>query len=392
MSETSSKVLLGIGIAMLAGMTYMTVSNVSRNVTETGRGYAVPELREHLTEVRSIDVTAANDQDVLTFKREAQEWTVEQKTGYPADSAAVNALLRKLADSRLLEVKTTIEQRYPELGVEDVKSPQAKGVKLTLSGLAIPVRLIIGSTEANPERTYVRRAEDRKAWLAQGNLQINRDPSSWLDRSLLDVAPERIAAIAVSGANSKTIRLTRDKPDEPAFRLIEGSKPRIIDAGMVGALPSALSGLTLVDVNADSQRTSDATTRLRFETFDGMGLDLQTSPQSGMCYLRLTASLDPKRSEARMKAEQNQAKASFDASGKPSAEAPLAVTDPDKDLRQRMQEAEAAVNKLQRRFLGREFTLPEASCARFVPSPELQKFTAETVKPAGGKATKGKRR
>ncbi len=389
MSDVSSKMVLGVGVAILAGMAYMTISQVSRNVAETGRGFALPELREHLSEVRSLTVTAAGEQDVLNLKRDTGGWTVTQKGGYPADSAAINGLLRKLADARLLEAKTAVEQRYADLGVEDVKNAQAKGIKLVLTGLSNPVRLIIGNATA--EGTFVRRAEDRKAWLAKGNLKINFDPVFWLDHNLLDVAPERVAAITVDRTGVKPLRLSRTSPEDAAFRLSEKRQSKALEAGALGALPTALSGLTLTDVVPATQAPATANS-LRYDTFDGLNLAVQVWTQENLCHAHLTAAFSPKEATAFIKSAQNQTQKAFQASGKPPAEAPLAVTDADKDLQQRLQESEGAAEKLQRLFSEREFILPETSCARFVPPAELTALSDETVKPGAAKEVKGKRR
>lgn len=389
MSDVSSKMVLGVGVAILAGMAYMTISQVSRNVAETGRGFALPELREHLSEVRSLTVTAAGEKDVLNLQRDTGGWTVAQRGSYPADSASINGLLRKLADARLLEAKTSVEQRYAELGVEDVKNPQAKGIKLILTGLSTPVRLIIGNATA--AGTFVRRAEDRKAWLAKGNLQINLDPAFWLDHNLLDVAPERVAAVTVDRAGVKPLRLSRSNPEDAAFRLSERSRSGTLEGGVLGALPTALAGLTLIDVAPATQAPAAADT-LRYETFDGLNLAVQAWSQEGLCHARLSAAFNPKEATTFIKLAQNQTQKAFQATGKPPAEAPLAVTDADKDLQQRLQEGEGSAAKLQRLFSEREFILPESSCARFVPPEELMALSDETAKPGAVKAAKGKRR
>lgn len=386
MSEVNTKVVLGVGVAMLVGMAYMTISSVSRNATESGRRYALPELREHLSEVRGLTLTTADNQDILTLKRDVQGWVVKEKDGYEADGSKINDLLRRLADARLLEAKTAIEQRYPELGVEDVKGPQAKGVKVTLEGLSTPVRLVIGNPDADPNRTFVRRAEERKVWLAEGNLQINRDPASWLDRNLVDIAPGRIAEIEIGQPGAKPLRMSRSKAEDAVFRLTGGAKGKSPEMSATATLPSALSGLTLLDVNQATQPLADART-LRYRTFDGLSLDIQFRPQDGACQARFSAALDQKHAEAQVKSAQALLRKEHQAAGKQAADTPLAVTDPAKDLQHRMQESESEAKKLQNRIAQRQFILPAESCSRFEPSAELLLARpAESLKPATGRS------
>ena len=66
--------------------------------------------------------------------------------------------LLKLSDATVLEQKTSNPKLYADLGVEDVKGKDAKGILVTLEGLKQPVKLIVGNFNGGGGGgTFVRR-------------------------------------------------------------------------------------------------------------------------------------------------------------------------------------------------------------------------------------------
>ena len=48
-----------------------------------------------------------------------------------------------------------------------------------------------------PDEIYVRRPDEKQSWLAEGSLQADADPTSWLDRDIMNISHDRIASVAV---------------------------------------------------------------------------------------------------------------------------------------------------------------------------------------------------
>lgn len=364
MSQGSSKVVMVVAVAVLAGMAAMTFTSISERTakqTAQSQRYALPELRDHLDEVRGIAVTAAGETALLTLRRDGVAWKLKEKGDYPADTGAVRALLQKLSDARLLEARTAIEQQYAELGVEDVKNASAQGVRVTLEGLAKPSRLIVGKTEAGG--TFVRRPEERKAWLAQGDLSIERSPAGWLDKDLADVSMERISDIVLTRSGVKPLRLLRRKPGDA---MLPAEKGKTADTAAVAELASALSNLQLQDVaGTQASPPADAIT-VRYGTAEGIVIDIQAwrdeKPKA-----QLTASLDPKRAGAALRPPPAGVK-------KATGETPVAAAaDAERERQQNLERLSAEVQRLNERFAARQFVLPEeryAALARLVPQPK----------------------
>jgi hypothetical protein len=223
MNHINPKVVLGLGAAAaLASIAAMVASSGRQPVDESAQpaAYALPALRGRINDVRAVTLTAAEDKPAVTLVRESKGWTVQEKGGYPADTGKLRELLLQLADASLLEPKTGSEQRYAELGVEDVKARDAKGIRVSLEeGSGKPEQLIVGNLSPQGKGTFVRRPEDRQSWLAKGSLSIERDPARWLDTALADIPAARIAEIVLTRPDGKTVRLFKTQPGDAAYKV-----------------------------------------------------------------------------------------------------------------------------------------------------------------------------
>lgn len=379
MHHINWKVILGLGAAAAVAIIAASVISYQRKpVSEPGQAsvYLLPELRDRVSDVTAITLTVAEDKPAVTLEKTAGGWGVKEKGGYPADTGKLRGLLLKLADTRVLEAKTANEQRYPELGIEDVKARDAKGVKLSVEGLGKPVQFIVGHFNAKANGTFVRRTEDKQSWLAQGNLTVDRDPARWLDKSLADIGADRIAEIVLTRAGGKTVRLFKDQPDEADYKLADlpaGREPAA-SASLDGPA-SALAGLNLLDVVSGQEARApgdDQMLKAGFRTFDGLKLDVWAWKRDDKHYARFTVALEQAQAEARIQSDQAKAKADFEATQKtdPTAVAPLSVSDPAKDREQRLAQLASETGALSQRFDERVFVIPPYQYAKLDKSQE----------------------
>ncbi|MGZ8143634.1 MAG: DUF4340 domain-containing protein, partial [Methylosarcina sp.] len=357
--------------------------------------YALPELRRHVNDVKTVGIIASDNKPVVTLENSEHGWTVREKEGYPADTGKLRGLLLNLADARLLQEKTAHAERYKELGVEDLKNKEAKGVLIKLEGLAGPAQLIIGNGSNHGGGTFVRRPDDNQSWLAQGQIRVDRDPVQWLDTALIDIAPDRIAEIELNKAQGKSLRLFRQEPGNGNFQL--GGLPsgrELAAPDVVGGLASTMSGLKLEDVAAGKnppQPEDNPLLKAHYRTFDGVNVEAAAWPQDGKHYASFSASLDQAAADKAIQSEQTKAKADYQAQQKPAegqaddAEppAPLAARDPAKYRQQRLDELNAEIARLNQRFQGRHFAIPDFKYANMDKTiDDVLKPLSETKKPA----------
>lgn len=417
MNHINTKVLGGLAVAAVVAIGAATLVSTSRQpVSENPdeAAYALPELNGHVNDVKTVAIVAADNKPVVTLENGEQGWTVREKEDYPADTGKLRGLLLSLTNARLLQEKTAHAERYKDLGVEDVNSKDAKGVLVRLEGLADSSQLIIGNTSSHGGGTFVRRPEDSQSWLAQGQIRIDRDPVQWLDTTLVDIASERIAEITLTKAPAKTLRLFRQEPGKVGFQVADlpaGREPAAPES--IGGLASTLSGLKLEDVAAGKNHPQPGDSRLlkaRYRTFDGVIVEVTAWQEDGKHYAGFEASLDQAAADKAIQSEQDKAKADDQAlqkaaekESKPAegqaaktdaAPAPLAVREPAKYRRQRLDELNAETARLNRRFQGRHFVIPDFKFANMDKTIEdVLKPVSETKKPkAKSKAKKTEKR
>jgi hypothetical protein len=400
MNHVNSKVVLGLGAAALVAIVAASLLSSQRKPaaeTVQSGGYAVPALRDHVNDVTGVTVTAAENKPLLSLARTDRGWTVKEKGGYPADSGKLRELLLKLADASLLEQKTASEQRYPELGVEDTRGKEAKGLKISLEGLAKPEALIVGNFNAKSGGTFVRRPDDKQSWLAKGNLTVDRDPSHWLDKTITDIGSNRIAEVVLSRPGGKSLRVYRDHLGDADFKVADLSTGKeLSSAGAANGLASTLGDLTLQDVvpAAEAKAPADGQQRkASYRTFDGIKVDVTAWKDGDKHYARFTAVLEQAKAEAHIQETQAKAKTDFEAKLKddPKLTPPPEVADPAKDREGRLGTLASEAADLTRRFEGWIFVIPPFKYVNMDKTMDDLVKAPTPAKPEAAKAEPAKR-
>ena len=384
-------VKLGVaaGIALILAF---WIGNMRTPATGTGDTLELaPRLKDGINDVATVRVIAAESRPLFTLSRGPDGWMVKERSGYPADFAKIREFLLKLADSKLVEPKTSVPASYAKLGVEDVAAKGAKGLLLEVEGksLKAPVRVIVGNFNGRGgDGTFVRRAGEPQSWLASGNLTVDRDPANWLQRDLADIPSTRIEEVTVTTAG-RTLRVYKKDAADTNYLVADLPKGREPSSEFVAnALASVLAGLRFDDVlKDDGSAPPDKHFELRYATYEGVVVTARAWEVGDKAHARFAATLDEERAEAAIAASQARAKSDYDAavaaasaseSRKDAASAkadagtpaqtppaatekpspPAAVADPAKDREERLAALRKEVATLQERFEGWTFVLP----------------------------------
>ena len=67
----------------------------------------------------------------------------------------------------------------------------------------------------------MRRPDELQAWLVRGQVEISADPVEWMERELLNIAPERIREITIEKAGDKPVRVFKKEPNDKDFMLAD---------------------------------------------------------------------------------------------------------------------------------------------------------------------------
>src|SRR5207302_1192379 len=233
----------------------------------------------------------------VTLKKEAASWSVGERE-WPADASKVRKLLLDLGALNIVEEKTRLAANFPKLGVEDVSSPQASGTRVEIVSPARTWALIVGKS-SSAKSGYVRVAGAAQSLLAAPLLTVDADPKGWLDRSLIDLAPDRVRQVEERPATGPSFNLTRDKKEQTDFSVSPRPVGReLSSAGVANPIASALSSLTLDDVARAGSSPDPKAAHALYRTFDGLEVEVAGRKSGTRSLASLRARSTAKETEA----------------------------------------------------------------------------------------------
>jgi len=376
--------LIAAALVALLAAWWINSSHAPVNESAGQNKALLPGLREQLNDITAITLTSADNQVLATLKHASEGWTIEQKSGYPADVPKLREFLLKLADATVLETKTSNPKLYADLGVEDVKGKDAKGILVGLEGLKEPVKLIIGNYNGGGGGgTFVRREGAEQTLLVKGNLAVEKTVAGWERHDLTDIAANRLKAVSIANPDGKTLKIYKDQPGDANFKVADVPKGREVSSDFVAnAVGATLSGLRSEDVfSAKDMAPPDKVYKVNYAAFDGLNVGMVAWVKDGKDYAQLTASLDQVAAAVHISADQTKAQAEYeaavqaskkatedkpaadkpaDAAAKPAPDVakPLAVSDAAKDRDERLKLLNDEVASLNKIFAGWTFVLP----------------------------------
>lgn len=366
--------LLALAALLLGGLALWTLGSRAPSQDVGAHGLLLPDLAARINAVDQVRLVGAGGVAIATLRRSGEAWTLDERGGYPVDSARLRTLLLSLAEAQRVEAKTANPALHARLGVEDVDAADAHGVQVEISGGGDPLRVILGENNARGVGTYARLGGQAQAWLIDRNIAVEKRPAEWLQRDLANLPTARIAAVEVQPASDAAIRIGRPEAggDLALLELPRGREPasEFIAESTAGLLDS----LRFEDVlDAGSVQEPAAGTRVaRFRSLEGIEVTLRSWIDGERTLGRFDARLD----EAAAGAWADATAAAGDA----SAQTPAASADTTAaDAGGQAEEASAAppaspgvdriaalrdeVAAMQRRFEGRVFVLPAFKAA-----------------------------
>lgn len=393
----NKKTLVRLGVVSVVAIAAAFAVNHSRKpVSEYSAkaGSLVDGLTGQINEVTAVTISTPGQQSAVRLERGDGGWKVTDKGGYPADLGKLREYLLRVADSSLIEQKTASRERYPDLGVSDLDEPGAKGIQVTIDGLAKPVSFIAGVYNTKSSGTYVRRSGEAQSWLATGNLIPDRDAKAWLQKDLANISAERIASVTITQADGKVLRVSRDSPTDAQYTIADLPKGRepLSDYAASG-LASALADLRIDDVAPASEvAPTEGAIRVRYATFEGINVDSSIWTEGTTRYASFNASLDRDAAEKYVQAARE--KAASDPAGDAGAKSPAddgAEFGDDNaadkaDAPPGLSDLESEVAGLNAAFNGWSFVLPAHKTGNMTKSME------EMLKPLEDKSAGGSKK
>jgi hypothetical protein len=276
----NSRTLIALLAALAILLALAVAVSVSQRPAETGGGLFLPDFKAGINDIDRIVVRTGGDKTVATMTRGKAGWTLAERNDHPADVGRIRKNLLALADARMLEEKTSSAELYDRLKVEDIAKPEAGGVQLDLGAGEKTVSVIVGSTGVGGgDRAYARRPGEAKSWLISGAFDLPRETNDWLDRSLTDIDPARVHAVTITHPGAAPVRVEKAAPGALDFTVANVPAGRELAYPSVGnSIGAALSDLTHdgAEPAAGFEPGDSKPIVSRFETFDGLVVELKT--------------------------------------------------------------------------------------------------------------------
>ena len=274
--QKRSLTLLAAAALVLVVLAIVVLAAGDRGISRAAPGErAFPSLAAKLGEVTSV--TVSRNGSTTTFIRDGDSWLAAEKGNYPANAGKISQIVLSMADLTLVEPKTQKADLYPRLEVEDPGKGKSALVSIKDKSGAPIAELIVGKRRydrlgSGNDGVYLRKPGDAQAWLARGSLDPSGEPSSWLDRHILDISEKQVAKVELAQTDGTKLVISRASPE--AKFAVEGAPAdaKFKSETTTSGPAMALETLDLDDVKPATELTvpeKDVVTAA-FTTFDGL--------------------------------------------------------------------------------------------------------------------------
>ncbi len=271
-------------LAILGAVTFVFVVlafvSVTQNASEMAPKYQphlfFPDLKNQLDDLAAISVESKSGKFTIRYDK-AKGWVIVEKGGFSADETQVRQTAVAMAELEAIEPKTSNPEMLSYTGLVDpAKGGDAAGVTLFDSTGKALAALLLGKTDEATDaqgRTgiYVRKPGDNQAWLARGYLVAKPDIGDWLNKRVLTIARERIKETVVTPLEGDAYTVSREKKDDPDFKLAEIPAGRaLVYDGAPDGVGAAIVGFTFDDVQPTANFDFSRAAQVNSTTFDGL--------------------------------------------------------------------------------------------------------------------------
>ncbi len=255
-------------------------------------GLLFEDLQGRIDEVARIEL--AHNGESFTLTRSDEGWSNDALDSFPAEPAAIEAMLTALAGMRYAAPRTRRPALFAKLGLEGA-APGAATTELSLIDAAGTklADLLVGKAKSDSRvpGVYIRLPGQNQAWLATGLLELDRPAANWSDRLVTDIEGDALLVLTLEHADGETLDLLRADPGDEKLTL--GTLPadhRIEHQFQIDYLSGLLKGLTFDVARA---ATGETTSRVTALSRDGVEITLQAgeAETDGTVWAKISARL-----------------------------------------------------------------------------------------------------
>ena len=298
---------LATAIMVVAAVLAIVLDDNPQTVLED-RKPAFPRLVENINEAASIEI--GSKEGAFTVTGGGDAWGVVEKDGYEVKRQTVRDFLLSLANLRLVEAKTSRAERYDRLDVEEINANDSSSRSITVrdGDGQVLASAVIGRRKYflyvdGRGGTYLRRAGELQAWLAEGEMDFGALPFDWLNRLVLEIPAGDIQDLTVSQPDSETLVLRRDERGQEHFSVLGAPQGGELKTETeADRLAFVVAKFEFDDVeSAEEVPFNDELHTATYTTFDGLRIVIEVTSKE-IVSLRITDN-PPMERWARIRAE-----------------------------------------------------------------------------------------
>ena len=294
-----SFLILALVTALFAGAALLATRNreaLTAADSSAAGGPLFPALEGKVNDV--VEVTVEGQDGSFTVKRDGDRWGAVDKGGYPIDFAKVKTLVVGLAGFEVVEAKTANPAYHAKLGLQAPEAADSESKRVTLkdSSGTVLADAIVGQARSSrgggQPTLYARRSGEDQSYEVTGRLTVDSNSANWLDRSIVALPQERVAAVTITHPDGEVLHLSRESADQTHFSVADIPEGRELTwEGVARQVATAAQNLSLEDVGGDElfDFASAETTVAEYRTFDGLVLTATTAQANDKTYLRVVA-------------------------------------------------------------------------------------------------------
>ncbi|MCK5877390.1 MAG: DUF4340 domain-containing protein [Candidatus Marithrix sp.] len=290
MNIKSFSVLIIVTIAVVIA----AISLTQTEVVPLEKGKLFPKLATTIDQVKIVNMKT-NTETITMTRDENWNWRMREKHDYPIEANKVNNLLLAMTELTILDAKTSNPEFYAKIGVDDESTQDSQSTLLTLQtdSDTTLANIIIGNSQvakidSTRNEIYVRKPDDKQAWLVLGKLSVEEKLIDWLERQIVNIDNNKVHQINIS--NGEEFSIFKATPDDDEFQLAAlPVNAKIKMPYVLKNIATTLSNLEFDDVIAADTLELDPKITAVFTTFDGLEITMQITKLNEKNYATFTA-------------------------------------------------------------------------------------------------------
>lgn len=297
--------ILAVSTVVVLALAMVAVNNESSKLSDSQKNVKMfPDLADKINSVTTLVVSQGPKK--VTVKLSNGEWKVLESDNYPADVSKVKQVIIKMADFEVIEAKTTKQENYSKLGVEDPDGKDAKSKLVTLNdeNSTELAALIVGKQRSSnianstTDSLYARKTHDKQSWLIKGELYADLKPRDWIQSDLFSIPMNRVAKVVIRHDEKNVVTIHREKPGDSDFTLSNIPKKKVIKSvSDFRAMAEAVQDIIIKEaksVNNDkAPKFEDDVIHTELTTFDGLVISVDSVKKGGKHFAKFSVKFDP---------------------------------------------------------------------------------------------------